>query len=112
MQKKLDRFKAVRLQQNIAIVVDGFLIPQLYVLMADKSTALYRSMFSDLKNKCQQHGLLFNPATIMSDFESGLIPAVRQEFPNVQHKGCHFHMCQVIMVYYLLSLLFMLHKFY
>jgi hypothetical protein len=66
--------------------------------MAKKSSALYSSLFGDLKTACLQHGLTFNPGTIMSDFESGLIPAIRLEFPNTQHKGCHFHMCQVNLI--------------
>jgi hypothetical protein len=32
----------------------------------------------------------------MSDFETGLIPAVQQSFPQSRHRGCHFHYCQAI----------------
>lgn len=32
----------------------------------------------------------------MSDFESGLLPSIGDQFPNVEVKGCHFHFCQSI----------------
>ncbi|KAL8568606.1 hypothetical protein ACOMHN_006270 [Nucella lapillus] len=40
--------------------------------------------------------LVFSLDEIMSDFESGLIPAVRHNFPNTRHKGCYFHYSQAI----------------
>ncbi|KAL8608726.1 hypothetical protein ACOMHN_067425 [Nucella lapillus] len=32
----------------------------------------------------------------MSDFESGLIPAIRHSFTNTQHRGCYFHHSQAV----------------
>lgn len=32
----------------------------------------------------------------MIDFETGLINALRQEFPGAQIRGCYFHFCQAI----------------
>ena len=32
----------------------------------------------------------------MSDFETGLQCAIRQEFPQAQHKGCFFHHCEAL----------------
>ena len=37
-----------------------------------------------------------DPSIITSDFESGLISAVRDEFPNARHQGCYFHFTQAI----------------
>jgi len=32
----------------------------------------------------------------MSDFEARLIDAIRQQFPNADHLGCHFHFGQAV----------------
>ena len=40
--------------------------------------------------------LPWNPKMIVSDFESGLIEAVRAQFPNTHHTGCHFHFTHVV----------------
>ena len=49
-----------------------------------------------MKNECRTNGLQLNPATVLSDFETGFIAAVAQEFPGSLHRGYHFHFCQVI----------------
>jgi len=36
-----------------------------------------------------------NPENIIVDFESALIAAVRESFPNARLIGCHFHFIQV-----------------
>jgi hypothetical protein len=41
-------------------------------------------------------GLVLAPGEIMSDFRSGLIAVVAQQFPTARHKGCYFHFCQCI----------------
>jgi MULE transposase domain len=71
------------------------LMPMVYVLMSQKSTEMYISMFAELKRQCSGRGFQFQPNEIMSDFESGVIPAVSQEFPAARHNGCFFHFCQV-----------------
>jgi hypothetical protein len=74
---------------------DNRLLPLVYVLMAKKSTRAYVKVFKSLKSACSNMGLQLQPQFIMSDFETGLIPAIQQEFPTALHKGCHFHHCQV-----------------
>jgi hypothetical protein len=70
-------------------------VPLVYVLMTRKTTNAYISVFQELKNACRNLGLQLQPPEIMTDFETGLLPAIAQEFPNTRHKGCHFHFCQV-----------------
>ena len=72
------------------------LLPLVFSLSATKSRDFYVTVFEILKREAARIGLIFNPPTIMSDFESGLIPAVRQCFPQSRHRGCHFHFCQAI----------------
>jgi hypothetical protein len=74
---------------------DKHLVPLVYVLMSKKTQAMYSAIFAHLKWECQRLGLQLTMADIMSDFESGLMPAVTQEFPTSRHRGCHFHFCQV-----------------
>ena len=71
------------------------LLPAIYVLMTEKTTASYITVFQALKARCLAKGYNWDPQSIISDFESGLIPAVSQEFPAARHKGCLFHFCQV-----------------
>jgi hypothetical protein len=81
------------------------LLPLVYVLMCNKTTQLYVEVFAQLKDSCNHLGLLLDPPNIMTDFESGVIPAVRQEFPRARHKGCQFHHSQVRRYKCLLKLL-------
>ncbi|KRY41009.1 PiggyBac transposable element-derived protein 4 [Trichinella spiralis] len=37
-----------------------------------------------------------NPDTIICDFETALIPAIRGYFPNTRVQGCYFHFYQVV----------------
>ena len=67
------------------------------ILLPNKTYGTYIAMFRKLKSLIMEKtGQLFNPEIIMSDFESALIPAVREEFPRTNHKGCFFHYTQSI----------------
>jgi hypothetical protein len=69
----------------------GHVIPAVYCLLPDKTRQTYHTVFSHIVNKMADLGLTFNPTTIISDFESGLIPAISTNFPNALHHGCFFH---------------------
>jgi MULE transposase domain len=73
----------------------GKLLPLVYCLMSSKERTAYVDIFQALKSQAEEINLTLAPTTIISDFESGLIPAVRDEFPNAHHQGCHFHYTQV-----------------
>ena len=57
---------------------------------------MYESVFNILQMKAGTRQMVLNPNTIMSDFETGLILAVRNVFRNTSHKGCYFHFVQAI----------------
>jgi hypothetical protein len=80
---------------TINVFFDNRLLPLVYVLMRRKTTSAYLRVFRALKAACQNLGYQLLPDDIMTDFETGLIPAIQQEFPAARHKGCHFHHCQV-----------------
>lgn len=71
------------------------LLPLVYCLLASKQRTAYAEVFQVLKTKAQQLNMVFAPETIMSDFETGMIAAVRDELPNAHHQGCYFHLTQV-----------------
>jgi hypothetical protein len=72
------------------------LLPLAYCLTSVKSRQFYVTLFDILKREASRLGLSLNPSAILSDFESGLIPAVQLAFPQTRHRGCHFHFCQAI----------------
>ena len=68
----------------------GEMYPCAYIFLENKSSNTYQKIFQHLKNN--SYGFKLNPKIIMSDFENGLISAVRIFFNNkVVHLGCHFH---------------------
>ena len=74
----------------------GIIIPLVYVLLSSKTSATYYELFNVLRFHVSRLGIVLNPSIIISDFESGLIEAVHQQFPNVLHTGCHFHFTQAV----------------
>jgi len=74
----------------------GKLLPLVYCLMSSKERTGYAEVFRRLKQNAEQVHLVFNPTTVISDFEGGLIASIRDEFPNAQHQGCYFHFTQAI----------------
>jgi hypothetical protein len=59
---------------------------------------LCTAVFAELKRQCALIRRQLQPNEIMTDFESGVITAISNEFPaqHTQHKGCHFHFSQVL----------------
>ena len=74
----------------------GHVIPVIYCLLSDKTSDTYHLLFDIVKRKMAALDATFNPSTIISDFESSIIPTLRHHFPNTQHHGCYFHHTQAI----------------
>lgn len=60
--------------------------------MTDKTEHSYTQVF-DFVNKNILHE--FKISSCMTDFELGMINAIKIAFPNIVVKHCHFHYCQV-----------------
>ena len=73
-----------------------FFIPVVYALLKDKSAETYYQMFATLRRKMAALNLIFNPTSLMIDFETGILPTLAQHFPNSTVKGCNFHFCQAV----------------
>ncbi|XP_065639713.1 uncharacterized protein LOC124815510 [Hydra vulgaris] len=64
----------------------GISVPAVCALMTSKSEALYKHVFSKIKEV-----LDFSPVTIMSDFERGLQNALKTTWSESLVNGCRFH---------------------
>ncbi|CAM4848318.1 unnamed protein product [Rotaria magnacalcarata] len=70
----------------------------------DVSPAQFKQLYTihaikhdqELKSIAAKMNLRFDPKMIMSDFETGLIRAIQQEFPQAEHRGCAFHHMQAM----------------
>lgn len=65
-----------------------YVFPVLYGLICNKLHATYAKLFGIIKAVWP----LFNPQTISTDFEAGIINAIRDLFPNAIIRGCLFHL--------------------
>ncbi len=68
---------------------NGEMFPLVFCFLSDKSADTYNKLFYNLKQFSQFE---LSPEIIMSDFESGIIPAINYSFPAAKHWGCHFHL--------------------
>lgn len=76
--------------------VHGICVPCVYVFLPGKKQLIYADFFAHLKEAAARLGITLNCSRFMTDFESGLMPAIRNAFPNVQLDGCYFHFCQAV----------------
>lgn len=77
--------------------VFGQSFPLIYALLPGKSQVVYEKLFQRVLlhlQACNIH--LWALKTIISDFESGLIAAIRTCFPGILHRGCWFHFSQAV----------------
>lgn len=71
---------------------NGFNVPLVYMLTTDKREATYKELLAVLK-KIQPE---LNPTDITLDFEKAAMNAFKEEFPNAEIHGCHFHFGQSV----------------
>lgn len=71
-------------------------MPLVYALMSSKSEECYKTLFQDLIDFSDEHNINLQPQFVLTDFEKAAINAIHIEFPDVQNKGCHFHLSQNI----------------
>ena len=77
---------------TVHALLDGVLIPCVYVLLPDKTQVTYTRMFRELINL---HANL-HPSTVLCDFEVAIKNALEAVFPGVTVKGCYFHLTKNI----------------
>ena len=81
---------------TLHIIYMGFFIHVVYALLKDKSAETYYQMFATIRRKMAALNFIFNPTSLMIDFETGILLTLAQHFPNSTVKGCNFHFCQAV----------------
>ncbi|KRY25334.1 hypothetical protein T01_6361, partial [Trichinella spiralis] len=74
----------------------GKLVPAVYCLCTGKDIATYGFIFQALIDKAAVLEVDLNRDTIICDFETALMPAIQDYFPNTRVQGCYFHFCQAV----------------
>lgn len=75
-------------------------LPGIYCLLTSKTEAIYNRLFEWLREYCagMNWNLVWN--TIKIDFESGLIPSLEFNFPEIMpFHGCYYHFCSCVYRY-------------
>ncbi|CAF3574696.1 unnamed protein product [Rotaria sp. Silwood1] len=65
-------------------------------LLPDRKKCTYKFVFEELKGLAIGMNRIFDPSTIITDFEPSLAEAISSEFPRSNHIGCYFHFTQAI----------------
>ncbi|KRY31620.1 hypothetical protein T03_16849, partial [Trichinella britovi] len=81
---------------TIHAFVAGKLVPAVYCLCTGKDIGTYGYIFQALMDKAAALEVDLNPETIICDFETALIPAIRGCFPNTRVQGCYFYFYQAV----------------
>jgi hypothetical protein len=76
--------------------INGRILPLVYALMTSKSKRCYRHLFEELKRLATNANIQLDPSFVISDLERSAINAIKEAFPRIQNKGCHFHLAQII----------------
>jgi len=72
--------------------VDDTVMPMAYILMSHRT----KQMYIDVLSKLRSHLNGFQPKSIVTDYESAMISACSQIFPDSEHYGCYFHFSQCV----------------
>lgn len=72
----------------------GKYVPVAFCLLKDKQKCTYVKLFELLKDKCKMLGIIFNPKSIVIDFEQAIHSSVTDVFPEANIIGCRFHLAQ------------------
>ena len=62
----------------------------LFALLCEKTVATYELLFTVLREMLPN----FKPRLFLSNFEAGVIPAIKSTLPDTSHGGCFFHLGQ------------------
>ena len=69
-------------------------LPLTYFILQDKTIRTYVTMLQLLIEECQKRGVHFNPAVIHLDFEDAAHASFKTHFPDINIRGCNFHLKQ------------------
>src|SRR5581483_1453344 len=70
------------------------ILPLVYSLIISKSEEIYKNLFEELIDFAAENDIILQPTIILTDFELASINASHHVFPNVENRGCFFHLGQ------------------
>jgi hypothetical protein len=73
---------------SIHIPIDDVMTPVIYAFFPGKSQATYTRFFTLIKDEIADLGLVFSPASAITDFETAVHNSIREVFPDINTKGC------------------------
>lgn len=80
---------------TIHALLRGVVIPVCFCLLSGKTVGHYRKLLSHVSRKVRRiTRRVWNPQTIICDFELSLITAIQTELPVSRVRGCYFHYTQ------------------
>ena len=77
---------------TIHAVCNGKVFPCIFALLPNKTVATYELFFREIERHMDGH----TPRDILFDFEQAALNSVRNIFPDVNVKGCFFHLSKNI----------------
>lgn len=72
------------------------IVPLVYGFLTRKTVECYVQFFRGLKDYASEFNIQLEAGHVMTDFELAAINAVKIEFPGSVHKGCFFHLGQIL----------------
>ena len=77
---------------NILVSYKSVVLPCFHIVMTSKLSGLYSAVFERIAD----HFPNFRPVYMNTDFEAGLIKAIRYNFPEAIIMGCRFHFAKAV----------------
>ena len=74
-------------------------MPLIFALLPDKSRRSYEDLFSGLKRALDARNLELSAGQFMSDFEHNIRESFKNNFEEIDVKGCYFHFRNVRITY-------------
>lgn len=76
--------------------IGGNYMPLVFCLLPDQLSATYELMLQIIMQECIRMNLVFQPKTVLLDFEQATHSAVRKCIPTAAILGCRFHFAQAV----------------
>lgn len=74
---------------------NGFVVPLVFCLITNKTTAQYRQILQHVKQKILRVTRRpWQPSRVVLDFEFSMMIALQTDLPNTRISGCYFHWTQ------------------
>ncbi|KAF0723322.1 Uncharacterized protein FWK35_00024173, partial [Aphis craccivora] len=87
--KKKDAYQIFTFQ----VIYKNVSFPLVYAILSGKTEEIYVELLSYIRNVLP---LTYSQLTIITDYEYGLMNAIKTIFPESDQQGCYFHFCQAI----------------